>query len=256
MTILKKFQYLLGMILGIGLGAASESGYSSQGDMETQQPLPFETINIQGSHPICEKLCILDVDYEDGANSESRKPSFQPLSSDQRTDLTHLVDRLTEIFSNKDLFPLFNEVNKLLEETHKHIIFTMGKDVAVPKLKEYLFSQQLGLTEVVNCVHMTLNKNALEESWVYTVNSRRNLEITPQPAFMVIAHELLHVVQNLLGEEVKLSTPDELYPYIARTELGDDKIKVKVRSAMPELWTQSTEVGVIVVLKVKNTKAV
>ena len=156
---------------------------------------------------------------------------------------------------------LLDQVTELLGKKNKTILFTLGKNVAV--IGEHQLAKLKPLKEadqplLKNAIHVVLNLKALEESWVYTIQGLRTLEIKPnishdcfllkpdrQESFMVLAHEFLHIIQDLSNESGDATSPDVIFPWIDPKKFSPEILE-KIKTSISSLWTQSTEVGAIV----------
>lgn len=241
----------------------------------TELDTQYELLAIHGQdvHKICKRMHLCNVSYNDGpvlgcgdlseldhepGSIQAHSPFSEVGSIDTKNDiLAHIINFL----SHKGMMQLLDQVNELLETNNKTILFTLGKNVAV--IGEHQLAQLKLLKDadqplLTNAIHVVLNLKALEESWVYTIQGLRNLEIKPniahdcfllnpdqQEPFMVLAHEFLHIIQDLKLEKAGATSQSEIYPYLDECSIDGLDIE-NIRKTMSLLWTQSTEVGVIV----------
>lgn len=224
-------------------------------------------------HKISERMFMCDAFYNDGPTIDSADLSeldAEPDTTEKHSlfskvspadDIRYLLCCMTNFLSNKFMVDLLDQVNVLLEENNKTILFTLGKNVAV--IGEHQLAQLKPLKEadqplLTNAIHVVLNREALEKTWVYTIQGLRTLEIKPnirhdcfllkpdrQEPFMVLAHEFLHIIQDLKLEKAGATSQSEIYPYLDECSIDGLDIE-NIRKTMSLLWTQSTEVGVIV----------
>lgn len=235
----------------------------------------YELLEIQGQgvHKISERMRFCNVFYED----EPTLDGLDLLGDDVERDITKshspfiksecvdskdgLLTHITNFLSHKDMIQLLDQVDELLGINKKTIVFTLGKNVAI--IGEHQLAQLKRLKEkdqplLKNAIHVVLNLKALEESWVYTIQGLRTLEIKPnishdcfllkpnqQEPFMVLAHEFLHIIQDLNSEKASATSQSEIYPYLDKCSIEGLGVE-NIKKTMSLLWTQSTEVGVIV----------
>lgn len=164
--------------------------------------------------------------------------------------------------------PFLNIIIENLEHKEAAVIVTLGSSAELmtqDTLKELLEREDIGNKNLISrfkkIYHLILNKASLENSFVYTVKARRAINVKkgevadfyllvpkPQPSYMVITHELLHILygdsfrefdaMQLLEESEESEAPKKLkqakmiYPWLNRVNPSTLGATCRARSSL------------------------
>lgn len=147
------------------------------------------------------------------------------------------------------------------------IVFTLGEQAETLGPRDTRIGELISHPDLQQVAHITLNLEELDHSYVYSIKTKRTvnfkndrssdavtdcylLEPFLQPAYMVLAHELLHILLDRQNITVDFP-PDEWQNnpilwsqhFDARAELP---VPVAYEKALKKLWTSTGEIGVII----------
>ncbi len=146
------------------------------------------------------------------------------------------------------------------------IIFTSGDEVATLGEGSSRINELLELVPEVfsqkpsSVTHVTVNAEGLNNAYIYTIAGKRRLlpftnstspepidcyllNLINQPAYMVLAHELLHVFLNKRPMEIIVP---KISSFLSRHVLPQGKGDAYLEPLGQRLWTTSEEIAVII----------